>query len=71
MENTPFGRFSASLRHPNQLAAVVEFWFLADWPPYSLDLNSLDSSTSSVLEPKGQAMPHLNLAALRLSVAAE
>jgi hypothetical protein len=53
MENTPFGGFSAALRHPNQLAAVMEFWFLADWPPYSLILNSLDFSTGSVLQLKG------------------
>jgi hypothetical protein len=57
------------LRHPNQLAAMAEFWFLADWPPYSQNLNSLNFSTGSVLQPKGQAMPHANLAALRLSVA--
>ncbi len=38
-ENTPFGGFSASLRRQNQLA---EFWFSADWPPYSSNLNSLD-----------------------------
>jgi hypothetical protein len=54
-ENTPFGRFSAGLGHPNQLAVVAEFWFLTDWPPYSPYLNSLDFSTGSVLQPKGQA----------------
>jgi hypothetical protein len=71
MENTPLGGFSAGLRRQNQLAAVVEFRFLADWPLYSPNLNSLDFSTSSVLRPKGQATPHANLAALRPSVAAE
>jgi hypothetical protein len=63
MENTPFGGFSAGLRRPNQLAAVGGFWFSADWPLYSPNLNSLDFSTSSVLWPKGQAMPHANFAA--------
>jgi hypothetical protein len=71
MENTLFGRISAGLCGPNQLAAVAEFWFSVDWLPYSPDLNSLDFSTGSVLQPKGQATPHANLAALRLSVAAE
>jgi hypothetical protein len=71
MKNTPFSRFSASLCRPNQLAAVAEFWFSADWPPYLLGLNLLDFSTGSVLQPKGQAMPHANLAALRPSIAAE
>jgi hypothetical protein len=71
MENTPFGGFSAGLRRPNQLAAVVEFWFSADWTPFLPNLNSLDFSIGSVLWPKGQATPHANLAALRPSVAAE
>jgi hypothetical protein len=38
MENTPFGGFSAGLRCPNKLAAMVEFWFLADWPPFFAEL---------------------------------
>jgi hypothetical protein len=71
MENMPFGGFSTGLRRPNQLAALAEFWFSADWPPYLPDLNLLDFSTGSVLQPKGQATPHTNLAALRPSVAAE
>jgi hypothetical protein len=71
MENTPFGGFSASLRRLNQLAAAAEFCFLADWPLYSPNLNSLDFSTGSVGRQKGQATPHANLAALRPSVAAE
>jgi hypothetical protein len=71
MENMPFSGFSAGLCHPNQLAAVAEFWFSADWPPYLPDLNLLDFSTGSVLQPKGQATPQANLAALRPSVAAE
>jgi hypothetical protein len=70
-ENTPFGGFSAGLCRLNQLAAVAEFRFLADCPLYSPNLNPLDFSTGSVLQPKGQAMPHANLAALRPSVAAE
>jgi hypothetical protein len=35
------------------------------------NLNSLDFSTGSVLQPKGQATPHANFAALCPSVAAE
>jgi hypothetical protein len=70
VEKMPFSGFSAGSRHPNQLAAA-EFWFSADWPPYLLDLDSLDFSTSSVLQPKGQANPHANLAAQRLSITAE
>jgi hypothetical protein len=71
MKNTPFGGFSAGLRRPNQFAAVAEFWFSADWPPYSPNLNSLDFSAGSFLQPKGQATPHANFVALRLSVAAK
>jgi hypothetical protein len=71
MENTPFGGFSAGLRHPNQFAAVAKFWFSEDLLPFSPNLNSLDFSTGSVLRSKGQATPHANLAALRPSVAAE
>ncbi len=70
-ENTTFGRFSAGLLLPNQLGAVAEFLFLADWPPYLQDLNSLDFSTSSVLQPIGQATTHANLTALHPSVTAE
>jgi hypothetical protein len=70
-KNMPFGGLSTGLRRSNQLAAVAEFWFSADWLSYSPDLNSLDFSTGSVLQPKGQAMPHANFAALRPSVAAE
>jgi hypothetical protein len=71
MENTPFDGFSAGLRRTNQLVAVGEFRFSADWPPYSPNLNSLDVSTGSVLQTKGQATPHANLAPLHPSVAAE
>jgi hypothetical protein len=71
MKNMPFGGFSAGLRRPIQLVAVVEFWFSADWPPYLPEWYSLDFSTGSVLQPKGQATPHANLATLRPSVAAE
>ncbi len=70
-ENTPFGGLSASLRCPNQLAAVGGILVFADRPLYSPNLNSLDFSTGSVLQPKGQATPHANFAALRPSVAAE
>jgi hypothetical protein len=71
MESTPFGGFSAGLRRSNQLAAVAEFWFSADWPPYSPNLNSLEFSFPHVLQSKGQAMPHANLVALRPFAAAE
>jgi hypothetical protein len=71
MENTPFGGFSAGLCRPNQLEAVAELWFSADLPPYSLDLNLVDFSICSVLQPKGQTTPHANLVALRLSIATE
>ncbi len=71
VENTSFGRFSTGLRHPNHLAAKVEFWFSAEWPPYSLDLNSVDFSIWSVLQPKGQFMTHTNLVALCPSIAVE
>jgi hypothetical protein len=54
MESTPFGRFSAGLRRSYQLAAVAAFWFSADWPPYSLNLNSLDFSTGSVYGQKAR-----------------
>jgi hypothetical protein len=47
---------------------VAEFWFLADWLLYSPNLNLLDFSTGSILQPEGQATPHSNLAALRPSV---
>jgi hypothetical protein len=43
---------------------LAEFWFLADWPPYSPDLNSLDFSTGSILQAKGHATPHANYAGL-------
>jgi hypothetical protein len=67
-ENTPFGGFRAGLRRPNQLVAAG---FSADWLLYSPNLNSLDFSTGRVLQPKGQAKPHTNLAALHASVAAK
>jgi hypothetical protein len=71
MENTPFSGFSAGLRRRNQLAAVAELWFSANWPPYSPNLNSLVFLTGSVSRPKGQATAHANLAALCPFVAAE
>ncbi len=48
-----------------------KIWFLVDWPLFTPNFISLDFSTGSVLRPKGQAMPHANLAALRPLVAAE
>jgi hypothetical protein len=71
MEKMPFGGFSVGLHRPHQLAAMAEFWFLADWLSYSPDMNLLNFSTGSILQPKGQAMPHANLMMLCLSIAAE
>jgi hypothetical protein len=47
---------------------LAKFWFLADWPPYSLNWNPLDFDMERVLQAKAQAMPHSNLTALRQSV---
>jgi hypothetical protein len=71
MESTPFGGFSAGLRRSNQLVAEAEFWFSADWLPYSPDLNLLELFFARVLQSKGWATPHANLAALRPFAAAE
>jgi hypothetical protein len=46
-------------------------WIQADWPPYSPDLNAVDFSICSILQPKDQSMPHANLATQRPSIAAE
>ncbi len=48
---------------------LAEFRFLANWPLYSPDLNSLDFSILCVLQAKVQATPHSNLAALCPSIA--
>jgi hypothetical protein len=69
MENAPFLANTALAYAPKSLHAVGGF--LADWPPYSLDLSSLDFSFSCLLLPKGQATPHTNLAALCPSVTSE
>jgi hypothetical protein len=50
---------------------LVEFWTPADWPPYSPNLISLDFSIWCVLQEKGQATPHTNLTAIRLSITVE
>jgi hypothetical protein len=50
---------------------MAEYWFLADWLPYSLDLNLLDFAYWRILQAKVQATPHTNLIALCLSVASE
>jgi hypothetical protein len=50
---------------------LAEFRFLADWSPYSPNLNPLDFDTRHVLQAKAQARPHANFAALHPSVAAE
>jgi hypothetical protein len=50
---------------------LAEFWFLADWPPYSPNLNPLDFETRQVLQAKAQPTPHSNLTALRPSIATE
>jgi hypothetical protein len=44
MDKMPFGGLSAGLRRLNQLAAMAEILFLADRPPYSPNLISLDFS---------------------------
>ncbi len=44
---------------------------MADWPPFSPNLNPLDFETRHVLQAKAQATPHSNLTALRPSIAAE
>jgi hypothetical protein len=71
MENTPFGDFSVGLCRQNRLAAVAELWFSVDRPPYLPNLNLLDFSTGSILQPKDQATPHANLAALHPSALAK
>jgi hypothetical protein len=50
---------------------LAEFRFLADWPPYSPDLNLLDFSILPILQVKVQATPHSNLAALFPTIATE
>jgi hypothetical protein len=50
---------------------LVEFRFLADWPPYSPKLNQLDFNNGRVLQAKTQATPHSNLTTLHQSIAAE
>jgi hypothetical protein len=59
-ENMPLGGFSASLRHPNNLAAIGGF---IRWVGRHICwMNLLDFSTSSIFQPKGQATPHAKLA---------
>jgi hypothetical protein len=81
----PCGGFSTVLPRQNcpTPTTVAEFyaaktsqrllaeWIPAYWLPYSPDLKSVDFSICSILQPKGQATPHANLAALHLFVAAE
>jgi hypothetical protein len=50
-KNMLLGGFSAGLRRPNQLAVVAEFWFSADWPPYSPNLNSLNRQRFAAKRP--------------------
>jgi hypothetical protein len=47
---------------------MAEFWTVADWLPYSLDLNLLDFSVWSILQEKVQAMQHTSLASLCRSI---
>ncbi len=42
---------------------LAEFRFLADWPPYSPNLNLLDFDTRHTLQAKAQAKPDSNLTA--------
>jgi hypothetical protein len=50
---------------------LAEFWNSAGWWPYLPGLNPLDFSIRSILQAKVQAMPHSNLVALHMSIAAE
>jgi hypothetical protein len=70
MENTSL---DSALAYSTQITQqpLADSWFFADWPPYSPVLNSLDFSTCIVLQPKVQATPHANLAALGLSIPVE
>jgi hypothetical protein len=70
MENTSLDSAPAYSAQITQ-QPLAESWFLADWPPYLPDLNSLYFSTYTVLQPKGQVTPHANLAALRPSIPVE
>ncbi len=64
--------FGAGSHHPNHPVflreTMAEFCTLADWPPYSPDLNPLDFSVWSVLQEKVQATPHTSFAALCWSI---
>jgi hypothetical protein len=46
----------------------VELWTLADWPPYTLDLNLLDFATWHVFQAKVLATPYAYLDVLHLSI---
>jgi hypothetical protein len=50
---------------------LAEFQFPANWSPYSPNLNFLDFYIPCILQAKVQAVPHSNLATLRLSIAEE
>ncbi len=66
-ENTSFVRFSAGLRLPNYLKAVGEILIFSGLAAIFAGLEF----AGLLNQAKGQATPHANLAALRLSVAAE
>ncbi len=70
-ENMSYGRYSAGLHRPSHLAAIGGILVFSGLTVNSPELNSVDFSICSILQPKGQAMPHANLAALRPFITAE
>ncbi len=68
MENTPFGGFSSGLRRSNQLAAVGGILVFSGLASIFAELEFAGLLNR---QPKGQATPYANFAALRPSVAAE
>jgi hypothetical protein len=71
MKNSSFSGFSTGYDAETTQQLLAEFWILADWPPFSPDLNLLDFSICSLLQAKVQATPYTNLATLCPSIAAE
>jgi hypothetical protein len=71
MENTHFGRFSPGLSRQNHPAAMVEFWTPGGLSTIFTGLEFDGLLYPTRLQAKVQAMPHSNMADLRLSIAAE
>jgi hypothetical protein len=57
-ENMPFCRFKPAYNAKTTQRLLVEFQFLADWPPYSPNLNPLDFDTRHDLQAKAPVTPH-------------